>query len=356
MPDERYVTLVYMRLLISLFKISEYHTFVIASFCVTLFLMKAVVVETYGGPEVAQVKDVPEPVITKPNQLRIKVMASSVNSGDARLRRADPFFVRFVFGFNGPRKRILGSSFAGVVDEVGSSVSTYKVGDRVYGMSEDFIGGHAEYLVVTNTTPMGKMPDAMSFVDAGALPFGFTTALHFLDGLTMSGKTVFINGATSAVGTCFLQLAKERGATVTAVTSGENLDFIQKLGADTVIDYTKTDVLSLGKKYDIVIDCVNVIPVSRVHTLAEKGGVIILLAGLIKEMVQSMFIRRYQVRTGPAKVTSEQFSTISSLYTEGKIHPVIDTVFVMNDIVEAYKVVDSKKKVGSVVLEIQKEG
>lgn len=317
--------------------------------------MKAVIVETYGKPEVAQVKNVPEPVITQPRQLRIKVIASGVNSGDARLRRADPWFVRLIFGFNGPRRRILGTGFSGIVEEIGSAVSGYQVGDRVYGMTEDFMGCHAEYVVITDKTPMGKMPETMSFVDGAALPFGFTTALHFLDGIDMSHKTVFINGASGAVGTCFLQLAKERGGVVTTVTSTDNIELMNKLGADTVIDYTKTDILSLGTKYDIVIDCVNVIPVPRIHTLATKGGVIVLLSALIKEMLQSLFIKKYQVRVGSAKVTSEQFTTISSLYSSGKIHPVVDKVFDIDEIVEAYRIVDSKKKVGSIVLKIQKE-
>jgi NADPH:quinone reductase-like Zn-dependent oxidoreductase len=314
--------------------------------------MKAVIVKTYGGPEVAQVMDVPEPVIVNPKQLRIKVMATGVNSGDARIRRADPWFVRLAFGLTGPRNPVLGMAFAGVVEEVGSEAAQYHVGDRVYGMSEEIMGAHAEHLVVNDTTPMGVMPEMMSFVDAAALPFGATTALHFLEGLDVNNKTVCINGASGAVGICFLQIAKERGAVVTAITSTDNITLMTELGADIVIDYTKTDVSSLATEYDVFIDCVNVIPVSRVDSLVRRGGVAILLSGLIKEMVQSLFIRKCQVRIGPARVTSEQFTATSSLYSTGGLKPVIDKVFTIDAIVEAYTLVDSKKKVGSVVLKV----
>ncbi|MEN9551642.1 MAG: hypothetical protein RI935_19 [Candidatus Parcubacteria bacterium] len=317
--------------------------------------MKAVIVEKYGGPEVAQVKNIEEPIITKPNQLRIKIIAAGVNSGDARLRRADPWFVRLVFGFMGPRKRILGANFSGIVEEIGANVSTYTVGDRVYGMTENFVGCHAEYLVINNTTPMGKIPEKMSYVDAAALPFGFTTALHFLEGVDLANKTVFINGASGAVGVSFLQLSKDRGALVTAVTSTDNVELMTQLGADMVFDYTKTDILSLGIKYDVVIDCVNVIPVKSIHLLTKEGGVIILLSGLIKEMLQSLFIKKYKVIIGTARVTSEQFLIISSLYTKGVIHPVINKTFTIDEVAKAYQLVDSKKKVGNVVLKIQEE-
>lgn len=317
--------------------------------------MQAVIVKKYGGPEVAIVADVPKPTITKPNQLLIKVVASSVNSGDARIRRADPWFVRLVFGLTGPKKRILGAVFAGVVEAVGSSVTGYKVGDRVYGMPESFMGGHAEYLIVTDKTPMGHVPDVMSFTDAAALPFGGTTALHFLAGLDLASKTVFINGASGAVGVCFVQLAKARGAEVTAVTSAANEAVLKSLGATTVIDYATTDVLALRGEYDVVIDCVNKIPLPVIDRLVKNGGIIIPLAGLIKEMYQSRKIKKATVRIGTAKVLPEQFVEINTLYTSGALRPVIDSVFPLRDIAAAYARVDSNRKVGCVVLQITPE-
>ncbi len=317
--------------------------------------MQAVIVKKYGGPEVAVVAEVPKPTITKPNQILIKVMASSVNSGDARIRRADPWFVRLAFGFTGPRQQVLGMAFAGVIEVVGTAVTSYQVGDRVYGMSEKFMGAHAEHLLVPETTPMGHMPAAMSFTDAAALPFGGTTALHFLAGLDLQGKSVFINGASGAVGVCFIQIAKARGGIVTAVTSTDNIELMQSLGAAMVLNYTKIDILSLNTEYDVVIDCVNKIPMPVIDRLVKKGGVIVPLAGLIKEMFQSRKVKKAKVRIGPAKVLSNHFDEISDLYLTGKLRPIIDSTYPLSGIVAAYTQVDSNRKVGNVVLKVSTE-
>lgn len=312
--------------------------------------MKAVIVKKYGGPEVAVVQEVPTPTVTKPNQMLIKIIASSVNSGDARIRRADPWFVRLAFGFTGPRKKILGTAFAGEVAAVGDSVRAYQVGNRVYGMTKDFVGCHAQYVLITDDTPMGLMPDAMSFTDAAALPFGGTTALHFLNGIDLQGKNVLINGASGAVGVCFLQIAKARGAVVIGVTSTENVSLIKELGADRVIDYTQTDILTLNEEFDVVIDCVNKIPVPKIEILVKKDGHVILLSGLIKEMLQSRSLKKAKVIIGTAKVVSAQMTELSSMYTKGILRPVIQAVFPLSNIQEAYRLVDSWKKVGNIVL------
>jgi NADPH:quinone reductase-like Zn-dependent oxidoreductase len=219
-------------------------------------------------------------------------------------------------------------------------------------MPNTFMGGHAEYLIVTEVTPMGIVPDTMNFTDAAALPFGGTTALHFLSGLDLAGKTVFINGASGAVGVCFVQLAKARGAMVTAVTSAANEAVLKSLGATTVIDYVTTDILSICEEYDVVIDCVNKIPLRKIEQLVKPGGTIILLAGLIKEMWQSRKLKKGTVRIGSAKVTDTHFIQLSDLYTRGALRPVIESVFPLNEIQAAYTRVDSNRKVGSVVLDI----
>lgn len=318
----------------------------------SVYIMKAVFVEKYGSPEVAHVKEVETPTIQNTHDILVAVKASSVNSGDARLRRADPWFVRLVFGLFGPRKKVLGGVFAGVVSSVGNSVTKYKIGDHVYGMSESFMGGHAEFILVQEQTPMGIMPEHMSFEDAASLPFGATTALHFLKDVDLAGKSVCINGASGAVGVCFTQLAKHRGAHVTAITSTKNISLLQELGADTVIDYTTTNIVSTATEYDIVIDCVNKIPLNKIETLVKKGGVIILLFALIKESLQSLRITKAKVLLGTAKPTSAQFDEISHMYTQGALRPVIHGIFTLDEIVKAYRVVDSGKKVGSVVLKI----
>jgi NADPH:quinone reductase-like Zn-dependent oxidoreductase len=212
------------------------------------------------------------------------------------------------------------------------------------------MGGHAEYVVLSDSTTMGIMPDAMSFTDAAALPFGGTTALHFLRGIDLVGKTVFINGASGAVGLCFLQIAKSRGAIVTTVTSTPNIRLMNDLGADTVIDYTTTDIMTTRGEYDVVIDCVNIIPLPLIERFVKKDGVVILLAGLIKEMFQSRQLKKAHVKVGPATVIGEQFSEINALYSNGKLRPIIDAVFPLEEISVAYARVDSGRKVGSVIL------
>jgi len=314
--------------------------------------MKAVIIKKYGGPEVARVGNVPTPGIHKANQILVKVLASSVNSGDARIRRADPWFVRLMFGLFVPRRKVLGIVFAGVVESIGESVKEYAVGDRVYGMNDMSMGGHAQYIILNSTTAMGKMPNSMSFTDAAALPFGGTTALYFLEGIDLGSKTVFINGVSGAVGLCFLQIAIQRGAHVTGVTSTENMKLVRELGADSVIDYTGTDIYSTAVEYDVAIDCINSIPVSHIKRFVKKGGVVVFLSGLVKEMFQSLALKKARVRIGSAKASSAQIDEISRLYEAGLLRPVINKTFSMSEIVEAYRLVDSGRKVGSVVIEI----
>lgn len=311
--------------------------------------MKAAIVERYGGPEVAVVKDVPKPT-PKDHEVLIRVMASAVNSGDARLRRADPWFVRLAFGFFGPRKKILGVAYAGVVEQIGKHVTNVKVGDRLYGMSENFMGAHAEYLIIAAKAPFGHVPEVMSFEDAAALTFGGSTALHFLDLLDVSGKSLLLIGASGAVGSMVLQIAKARGATVTAVTSESNRALMQSLGAAQVIDYQTTNVLDDTSTYDIVFDCVNAIPVNRIESLAKPGGHIVLLAALIKEMFQSKSIKNATVHIGTAVARSEHYDALNTLYLTGVLKPVISQVFKLDDIQKAYEIVDSGRKVGTIVI------
>lgn len=314
--------------------------------------MKAIIVDTYGPPSVAHVADVPKPRIKKPNEVLVRVVASSVNSGDARIRRADPWMVRLMYGLTGPRRKILGMTFAGVVEDVGAAVRCFSVGDRVYGMNEKGMGCHAAYVVVPDSIAMVHMPAAMPYTDAAALPFGGTTALHFLEGIELAGKTVLINGASGTVGLAFLQLARGRGARVIAVSSAANLSLLEMLGAVETIDYMATDVPRLSKEFDVVIDCVNVIPLNRIEALVQPGGHLILLAGLVPEMLQSWRLKKASVRIGPAAVTTAQIATLSQLYTAGTFKPVVARSFRLDEIVAAYELVDSGHKVGTVVLEV----
>ncbi len=313
--------------------------------------MKAAVFNNYGKPEVVTIQEVQKPII-KPNQVLIRVHASSVNSGDARLRRADPWLVRLMYGLLTPKHKILGVVFAGIIEEVGSEVTKYKVGQRVYGMNDKFLGGHAQYIAINVDNAMGHMPDSMSYVDAATLPFGATTALHFLANYDLKDKTILLNGASGAVGVNIIQLAALQGALVTAVTSTKNIELVKSLGATDVIDYTVTNLESVNAEYDFVIDCVNNIGMDKIEKFVKKDGVIIFLAGIIKEMLFKGRIKKAKAIVGTANVTTEQYDTINNLYISGKLKPVISTTLPLERIVEAHKLVDSWRKVGTVVITI----
>jgi NADPH:quinone reductase-like Zn-dependent oxidoreductase len=313
--------------------------------------MKAAVFKNYGKPEVVKIEEVNKPII-KPNQVLIRVYASSVNSGDARLRRADPWLVRLMYGLVTPKHKILGVVFAGIIEEVGNDVTKYKIGQRVYGMNDKFLGGHAQYIAINEDNAMGHMPDSMSYVDAAALPFGATTALHFLSNYDLKNKTILLNGASGAVGVNIIQLAVLQGALVTAVTSTKNIELVKSLGATDVIDYTVTNLDNVNIEYDFVIDCVNNIGMDKIEKFVKKDGVIIFVAGILKEMLFKSRIKKAKAIVGTANVTNEQYDVIGELYNKGKLKPVISTTLPLERIVEAHQLVDSWRKVGTVVITI----
>jgi NADPH:quinone reductase-like Zn-dependent oxidoreductase len=313
--------------------------------------MKAAVFHNYGKPEVVKIEEVNKPII-KPNQVLIRVYASSVNSGDARLRRADPWLVRLMYGLITPKHKILGVVFAGIIEEAGNDVTKYKIGQRVYGMNDKFLGSHAQYVAIGQDNAMGLMPDNMSYVDAAALPFGATTALHFLANYDLKDKTILLNGASGSVGVNIIQLAALQGALVTAVTSTKNIELVKSLGATDVIDYTVTNLDSVNNEYDFVIDCVNNIGMDKIEKFVKRGGVIIFLAGIIKEMLFKGRIKKAKAIVGTANPTIMQYDIISELYSKGKIKPVISITLPLEKIVEAHQLVDSWRKVGTVVITI----
>jgi NADPH:quinone reductase-like Zn-dependent oxidoreductase len=314
--------------------------------------MKAAIFNNYGTPEVVHLQEVPKPII-KPNQILIRVHASSVNSGDARLRRADPWLVRLMYGFFKPKYHILGVVFAGVIEEVGESVTKYKVGQKLYGLNDEFLGGHAQYIAINEDNPMGEIPDSISFEDAASLAFGATTALHFLDGLELKDKTILLNGASGAVGTNILQIASNRGAIITGVTSTDNIDLIKSLGASDCIDYKKNDLNNINKEFDIVIDCINNIGMDKIEKFVKPKGRVILISGMLKELLMAKYkIKKAEVVVGTAKVTNEQYKIINEMYLNKTLKPIIHSVLPLESIVTGHKIVDSWRKVGSVVITI----
>lgn len=234
--------------------------------------MKAIIYEKYGGPEVLQLKEVKTPT-PKDNEVLVRVYATSVNSGEIRLRKADPFAVRLMFGFLRPKQPILGVVLAGEIEQAGKNVTQFKEGDQVYGTTGMRFGAYTEYVCLPANAALALKPVNLTYKEAAAIPFGATIALHFLRKANIKrGQKVLIYGASGAVGTAVLQLAKYFGASVTAVYSTANMIMVKSLGADYVIDYSKQDFSKNQNRYDIIFDAVGKSNFSGCVQSLQKNG------------------------------------------------------------------------------------
>lgn len=316
--------------------------------------MKAIIYTEYGSPEVLHLQDLlkPEP---KENQILIKVIATTVNSADCRLRRADPALVRLFFGLLRPKINVLGLTFAGVVEAIGSKVKDYKIGDQIYGMGSKNLGANAEYMVIDPISSIISLkPQRISYQEASSIPFGFTTACYFAKQANIQcGQNILIYGASSAVGIAMLQIAKAKGAVVTTVTSGKNLDLMKSLGADYTINYQTDNFRKSNIKYDIIMDCVNKMGLDNLDNSLNTKAILILCAGLVKEMFQSIRLRKkYNVIIGEADEKLEYLSYANQLIEENKFRVIIDREYNLDQMVEAHTYVETGHKVGSVVINI----
>ena len=317
--------------------------------------MKAALATAYGSPDVIRIAEVPTPT-PKPHELLIRVHASSVNAADWRLRRANPWFVRLVFGPFKPRKPILGVVFAGEVVETGAQVTKYKKGDRLFGWTSIMgLGGHAEYIALKENGAFARMPEGMTWTDAAAIPFGFGTARHFLSKANVSnGQRVLIYGASGAVGSAAVQLARSMGAEVTAVCSTRNVDLVRSLGATEVVDHTKDDLAAYRERFDVVFETVGKLPFKDSLTLVKPQGTIItgseMPAQMLTRVLGSKGGKRVTVIGGTAAESAADMQLIADLWQRKEIRPVIDSTFPLERIREAHALAESGKKVGSVVI------
>ncbi|KGI85324.1 NADPH:quinone reductase [Exiguobacterium mexicanum] len=302
--------------------------------------MKAVICTAYGLPDVLQLREVDKPV-PKSDELLIKVHTSAVHSGDRRLRALDvpalgKLPMRIVVGFKAPRQPILGVVLAGEIVETGSRVEDFKVGDRVYALTGMRFGGYAEYACVKANKCVERMPTNASFIEAASLPFGGTTALHFLRKVNIEqAKTVLIYGAAGAVGSMAVQIAKHYGAHVTAVCRERNFELVTSLGADVVIDYTIDGYDEKLTTYDAVFDAAGKIDKRMARKHVAKHGKFSSVAG-----------------QGPASERKEDLAFLNELFEAGRLKAVIDSVYPLEDIVAAHRYVDAGGKVGNVIVTV----
>lgn len=317
--------------------------------------MKAIIYTQYGAPDVLQLKDVdkPEP---KDNEILVKIKATAVNSGDIRLRKADPFAVRFFFGLTKPNRNILGGVLSGEVEAVGAAVKLFKAGDQVFGTTGMSFGAYAEYKCLPENAVLALKPGNITHQEAAVIPFGATAALFFLRKADIQkGQKVLINGASGAIGTAAIQLAKYFGAHVTGVCSTANIDMVRSLGADKVIDYTKEDFTKNGETYDIIFDTVGKISFSKSLKSLTKKGVMILaasgMAGMLQGMWTSMTSSK-KIITGLISQKAEDMSFLKKLIEDGRLKPVIDRSYTLEQIAEAHSYVEKGHKKGNVAVTI----
>lgn len=304
--------------------------------------MKAVICDGYGDPKVLKIEIVNKPAPGS-DELLIKIVAATVNSGDVRVRalKGNLLFkiaMVFMFGFGKPRNPVLGTVYAGIVEQTGCRVKDFKTGDEVFGMTGFKFGTHAEYISVKENSVLSHKPHNASFEEAAALLFGGQAAHYFLHKTSIvntPGLSILIYGATGATGTSALQIAKYYKANVTAVCSDYNEKLAIKLGADNVLFYNKEDLTKTDKKYDIIFDAVGKLSKRECAHLLKDGGDFCTVGGL-----------EY------ARESIEQVRFLKDLFEKGNYDAVIDRVYHMDEIMEAHAYVDSGRKKGNVVLKI----
>lgn len=320
--------------------------------------MKAIVCERYGPPEVLKVKEVEKPTPLN-NEVLIKIYATTVTSGDWRVRSLKVptgfgFIMRLVLGISRPRQPILGSELAGVVELAGKDVSKFKVGDSVFAFSDFAMGCHAEYKCIPENGAIALKPTHLTYDEAAALSFGGMTALDFFNRAKLQhGESVLINGASGAVGTAAVQLARHFGAEVTGVCSTSNLELVRSLGAHHIIDYTKEDFTQNGETYDIIVDTVGTAPFNRSKASLNEGGRLLMVLAGLPDMLQALWVSMTsskKVVAGPAATRAEDLRFIAQLAETGVFKPVIDRRYSFEQIVEAHRYVDTGRKKGNVVI------
>lgn len=320
--------------------------------------MRAIVATGYGSAEVLQLKAVDKPA-PKANEILVRVRASTVNAGDIRMRSftVPPMLwlpARLALGLNKPRQPIYGMELAGDVEAVGNAVQRFKVGDQVFAstLAEHF-GAHAEYKCLPEDGAVAVKPPTMSYEEAATLAIGAHTALYFLQaGKIQPGKKVLINGASGSVGTFAVQLAKHFGAEVTGVCSTRNVALVYSLGADRVIDYTQTDFTSTGETYNIIFDAVGKTSFLQCNRALKPDGYYLntVMAGAAIQGLWYRLTTGKHVIGGTAAPRRDALVFLKELSELGRLQPVIDRCYPLNQMIDAHRYVETGRKTGNVVI------
>jgi NADPH:quinone reductase-like Zn-dependent oxidoreductase len=322
--------------------------------------MRAVVYDRYGPPEVLRLADVQRPV-PRVDEVLVKVHAAAVTRADCATREANrrsglliSVISQLVSGVGRPRQRILGSEFAGVVEALGAAVTEFSVGDRVFGSSGFRFGAHAQFMCIPDSARIASMPAGMSFDDAAAICDGGLNALWCLKvGDLRKGQRILIYGASGAIGTAGVMVAKYFGADVTAVCNTKNVEVVRSLGADRVIDYTNEDFTKNGETYDMIFDAVGKHSFSRCAGSLKSGGKYLAtdgLANLILALWTPRFGDKKVIFSIPPRYTKKDVLLLKGLIEAGKYRAVVDRLYPMEKVVEAARYVETEQKTGNVIL------
>jgi NADPH:quinone reductase-like Zn-dependent oxidoreductase len=324
--------------------------------------MKAVVYDRYGPPDVLRLEEVERPV-PKEDEVLVKVRATTVTRADVHTREANrsngpamTLLSRLISGVRRPRQRILGREFAGEVEAVGAAVTEFAVGDRVFGLSGFTFGAHAEFMCMRESARIAQMPAGMSFEEAAPICDGALNALMCLKEADLrKGRSILIYGASGAIGTAGVQLARYFGADVTAVCGTKNLELVRSLGADTVIDYTKEDFTKNGQAYDVIFDAVGKHSFKRCRVSLEPGGIYLPTDGPVNILLALVPSRKGAKRVVfqlPPRQPKKDVLFLKELIEAGKFRPVIDRRYPLEDVIEATRYVETQQKTGNVVLTV----
>ena len=322
--------------------------------------MKAAAYLRYGPPEVIRVTEAPKPQPTA-DELLVRVRATSVNRTDCGFLRAHPAIVRLFAGLSRPRRPILGCEFAGDVEAVGARVTRFSVGDRVFGFDDARWGGHAEYKTVSERRMVTTIPAGLTYEQAAVSTEGSHYALSYLRALRVrAGTRVLVHGATGAIGTAAVQLLRHVGARVTATSTTANVALVRSLGADVVVDWEQEDFTKLDERFDVVFDAVGKSSFGACRRLLRAGGVyvstdlgphaqnpMLALAGPALRVVGAK-----RVAFPLPRATQDVIEFLRARLERGELRPVIDRTYVLDDIVEAFRYVESGRKTGNVVVRV----
>ena len=323
--------------------------------------MKSIIVNAYGGPEVLEVKNIEKPT-PKSNEILIKIEATAVTRASVMMRTGTPYFGRLFTGISKPKVKTPGTDLAGIVEAVGAEVKNFKVGDKVMAATDLKCGAYAEYIALSEDEMIVHQPNNISPEQATGILDGGTTALAFLTdqvGINLGDK-VLINGASGSIGTAAIQLAKEFGAQVTAVSSGKNATLVKELGADHTLDYTKNELETCQEQFDVIFDTVGKLSFRKVKKNMTERGVYLTPVMEFPTLMHMLFVNPFSKKklkfsaTGLRKqdLRMRDLIKIKDMMANNKLKTVIDQVYSLEQIQDAHKYVDAGHKRGNVIIKV----